>query len=146
MSRQMQIDDAQQTATRALTTNVLSLPLAHIVFAVANNEDWIDSLVFMVSDSGPPLEQLDLSGIAFRMHLRRRPELNEVVLEASTLDRTLYIGSPPDLGYLIVYVPEETMRQLWPGVYVGDIVASDASFQRVALTVEVTVIEGVTRQ
>ena len=57
-----------------MATNILALPLAHITIEVANNEDWIDSLVFMVIQSGPPLEQLDLSGIAFTMHPRRRPE------------------------------------------------------------------------
>jgi hypothetical protein len=132
----------------ALPTNVLAFPLAHVVFEVANNEDWIDTFVVLVSDSGPPLEQMDLRGIAFDLTLRRRPELNEIVLAASssTLDQRLFIGSPPDVGYLIVYVPEAAMRDLWPGQYVGDIVASDASFQRVALTLDVTVLEGITRK
>jgi hypothetical protein len=130
----------------ALPTNVLALPLAHIVFEVSNNEDWIDTLVFMVSDSGPPLEQLDLRGVMFEMHLRRRPEVHEIVLAASTLDRRLLIGSPPDhLGYLIFYVPEETMRSLWPGTYVGDVRASDDFFQRIALTVELTILQGITQ-
>jgi hypothetical protein len=129
----------------ALATNVLALPLAHVIFAVSNNEDWIDTLVFMVSDSGPPLEQLDLRGIDFTMHLRRQPALPEIVLGASTLDQTLFVGSPPDYGYLIFYVPEETMRSLWAGQYVGDIVANDADFQRVCMTVEVTILEGITR-
>jgi hypothetical protein len=128
-----------------VSTNVLALPLAHVVIEAANNEDWIDTLVFMVSDSGPPLEQLDLSGIAFEMHLRRRPEIHEIVLDASTLDRTLFIGSPPDFGYLIFFVPRETMQTLWAGKYVGDIVARDADFERVCLTVEMTVLEGITR-
>lgn len=129
----------------ALPTNILALPLAHVVMAVSNNEDWIDSLVFMVTDSGPPLDQLDLRGISFTMHLRRRPEVHEIVLAASTLDRTLNVGSPPDVGYLIFYVPRETMQALWPGVYVGDVRANDRDFERIALTVELTVIEGITR-
>jgi hypothetical protein len=129
----------------ATLTNVLALPLAHLTIEVANNEDWIDTLVFMVSDSGPPLEQMDLRGINFEMHLRRRPEIPEIVLQASTRERTLYIGSYPDVGYLIFYVPEETMRPLWPGQYVGDIRAFDADFQRVCLTVDLTILEGITR-
>jgi hypothetical protein len=128
-----------------MATNVLALPLAHIIIEAANNEDWIDTLVFMVSDSGPPLEQLDLRGISFEMHLRRRPEIHEIVLDASTRDRTIFIGSPPDFGYLIFYVPQETMKGLWAGKYVGDIIARDADFERVCLTVEMTVIEGITR-
>jgi hypothetical protein len=129
----------------AMQTNVLALPLAHLMIEVSNNEDWIDSLVFMVSDSGPPLDQLDLRGISFVMHIRRRPEIHEIVLEASTLTRTLFIGSPPDVGYLIFYVPRETMQVLWPGQYVGDIVARDADFERVVLTLDLTILEGITR-
>lgn len=37
------------------------------------------------------------------------------------------------------------MRTLWPGQYVGDIVASDADFQRVTMTVEVTILQGITQ-
>lgn len=126
-------------------TNVLALPLAHLIIEVSNNADWIDTLVFMVSDSGPPLEQLDLRGVDFEMHLRRRPEIHEIVLDASTKARTMFVGSPPDVGYLIFYVPRDTMQTLWAGKYVGDIVARDADFERVCLTVEMTVIEGITR-
>jgi hypothetical protein len=129
----------------AMPTNVLALPLAHVVFEVSNNCDWIDTLVVMVSDSGPPLEQMDLRGITLQMHLRRRPEIHEIVLGASTIDRQIFIGSPPDIGYIIFYVQEEAMRVLWPGTYVGDIVANDADFSRVFLTVEVAVLEGITR-
>jgi hypothetical protein len=133
----------------AMPTNVLALPLAHLVIEVANNEDWIDTLVFLVADSQPtpPYDQLDLRGISFEMHLRRRPEIHEIVLAASTVERSLLIGSPPNFGYLIFYVPEETMRTLWAGRYVGDIVARDASFRggRVVLTIDLEVIEGITR-
>jgi hypothetical protein len=128
-----------------VTTNVLALPLAHLVIEVANNEDWIDSLVFMVSDSGPPLEQLDLRGVAFEMHIRRRPQDNEIVLHGSTADGRLSIGSAPNLGFLIFFVREPIMRQLWPGQYVGDVRASDANFERVCLTVDLTIIDGITR-
>jgi hypothetical protein len=126
-------------------TNVLALPLAHLIIEVSNNADWIDTLVFMVSDSGPPLEQLDLRGIDFEMHLRRQPQLAEIVMQASTKDRTIFVGSPPDYGYLIFYVPHATMKGLWAGQYVGDIVARDADFERQVFTMDFTVIEGITR-
>jgi hypothetical protein len=127
-----------------MATNILALPLAHLVIEVANNEDWIDSLVYVVSETDPP-EQLDLRGIAFEMHVRRQPEIHEVVLDASTADGRLSIGAPPHTGHLIFYVRQEVMRGLWAGKYVGDIRASDRNFQRVALTVELTVLEGITR-
>ena len=127
-----------------LATNILSLPLAHLVIEVANNEDWIDSLVYIVSGTDPP-EQLDLRGIAFEMHLRRQPEVHEVVLAASTAERSLSIGSPPNVGYLLFFIREQVMRTLWAGRYVGDIRANDGVFDRVAFTLELTVIEGITR-
>jgi hypothetical protein len=126
-------------------TNILALPLAHLVIEVGNNEDWIDSLVYLVTDSGDPLEQLDLSGISFEMHIRRRPEIHEIVLAASTADGGLSLGAPPNIGHLIFFVPESVMRGLWAGKYVGDIRARDASFDRIAFTLELTVIEGITR-
>jgi hypothetical protein len=127
-----------------LATNILALPLAHLVIEVANNEDWVDSLVFVVSGTDPP-EQLDLRGIAFEMHIRRQPEVHEIVLDASTADRRLSVGSPPNIGFLIFYVPQETMKGLWAGKYVGDVRARDLNFERVVFTVELTVIEGITR-
>jgi len=127
-----------------MPTSVLALPLAHLVIEVANNEDWIDSLVYAVSDTDPP-EQLDLRGIAFEMHLRRQPEIHEIVLAASTMDRRLSIGSPPNVGFLIFYVPQEIMKGVWAGKYVGDVRARDAEFERVVFTVELTVLEGITR-
>jgi hypothetical protein len=123
--------------------NVLALPLAHVVFEVANNEVWVDSLRYIVEEDERP--QLDLRGIAFEMQLRRRPQDNEVVLQGGTDDGTLSIGAAPNWGHLIFYVPEVMMRRLWPGQYVGDVRASNARFQRVCLTLDVTVLEGITR-
>lgn len=128
----------------AFPTNVLALPLAHLVIEVSNNEDWIDSLVFVVSDT-EPLEQLDLRGIAWEMHVRRQPEIHEIVLAASTFDRRLSIGSPPNFGHLIFFVPQETMKGLWAGKYVGDIRARDANFERVVFTIDLQILEGITR-
>ena len=127
-----------------LQTNILGLPLAHLVIEVGNNEDWIDSLVYIVSGTDPP-EQLDLRGISFEMHIRRQPEVHEVVLAASTAERSLSIGSSPNVGYLLFFIREHVMRSLWAGRYVGDIRANDGIFDRVAFTVELTVIEGITR-
>jgi hypothetical protein len=138
-----------------LATNVLALPQAHLIIEVANNEDWIDSLVFLVSGSEPEPEperraarlhdQLDLRGIVFTMHVRRRPQDNEIVLTASTADGSLSIGAPPNVGHLIFYLPQAIMRQQWPGKYVGDVSARDANFERVCLTLDLTIIEGITR-
>jgi hypothetical protein len=172
-------------------TNILSIPLAHLVVEVSNNEDWMDSLVYLVTEAPPepepeaepesappPLDprrklvpapppapappreatlpspptnpfadqpQLDIRNIDFEMHIRRRPQDAEIVLGGSTDDRRLSIGLPPNVGYLLFYVPRETMRQIWPGKYVGDVVARDKRFERVTLTLEMTIIDGITR-
>lgn len=127
-------------------SDVLALPLAHLVIEVANNSDWVDSLVYLVTEPAiDPLPQLDLRGLAFEMHIRRQPQDNEVVLAGSTANGALSVGAAPNWGFLIFFVPELTMRRLWPGQYVGDIRARDARFERVVLTLELTVIEGITR-
>ena len=57
---------AEARRLMALPTNVLALPLAQVLFEVSNNEDWIDSLVFMVSDIGSALGATRLA----RHHVR----------------------------------------------------------------------------
>jgi hypothetical protein len=124
--------------------DVLALPLAHLVIEAANNEDWIDSLVYLVTGSPGPA-QLDLRGIAFEMHVRRRPQDNEVVLYGSTKDGGVTVGVAPNYGHLIFYVAQDNMRRVYPGRYVGDVRASNDRVERVCLTFDLTVIEGITR-
>jgi hypothetical protein len=126
--------------------DVLALPLAHLVIEAANNEDWIDSLVYVVAGQPPPLPQLDLRGIAFEMHIRRRPQDNEVVLHGSSADGGVTVGAAPNYGHLIFYIPQENMRRMYPGRYVGDVRArNDRVEGRVCLTLDLTIIEGITR-
>lgn len=128
-----------------MSTSPLALPLAHLVIEVANNEDWVDSLVYLVTGEEDPLPQLDLRGLSFQMHIRRQPQINEIVLEASTANGGLSIGAAPNFGHLIFFVREPVMRGVWPGRYVGDVVARDAKFERICLTIDLTIIEGITR-
>lgn len=130
-----------------MATNILALPLANVSFAISNNEDWIDSLVYMLrSETGDPSsDQLDLRGISFEMELRRAPPDHEVILQASTADGTLSIGAAPNVGYLIWYVPLATMQYIAAGNYVGDVRARDDEFERVCLTLDVTINQGITR-
>jgi len=129
-----------------MMTNVLAIPLAHLVIEVANNQDWVDSLVYLVtSETETPPSQLDLRGLDFEMHIRRRPQDNEVVLAGSTADGSLSIGAAPNFGHLIIFVRETVMRQQWAGQYVGDVVARDRNFERQCLTIDLTITEGITR-
>jgi hypothetical protein len=134
-----------------MASNILALPLTNVTFVVSNNEDWIDALLYAVApDPGapptnaPPV-QLDIRGINFQMELRRAPPDNEVILEASSSERTLYVGSPPNYGYLIWYIPVETMKYINAGEYVGDVIANDGDFERRVLGLTVTINEGITR-
>jgi hypothetical protein len=133
----------------ARQTNVLALPLVALTVATGTNEDWINSLKFVVNDgsSSDPnqLPQLDLRGITFEMEIRRNAVEHEVILSASTKDGRLIIGPPPDFGYLLVYVPIEDMKIRKPGSYVGDIVGSDDVNSRVCVQISLEIVEGITR-
>jgi hypothetical protein len=126
-----------------MATNILAMPLAHLTMQTGNNEDWIDALMYVSNVTGLP--QFDLRGIDFEMELRRHPAEHEVIIHASTVDGSLSIGAAPNYGYLIFYLPLSYMRERIAGSYVGDVRASDDQFDRVVLTIDLTVLEGVTK-
>src|SRR5262245_20265462 len=126
-------------------SNILALPLVRLTVETGNNEDWIDSLKYVVDDGSASPPQLDLRGIVFTMEVRRRPEDNEVVNSASTANDTLFIGEPPDYGVLVISIPDDTMKLKKAGQYVGDIVAADEIHVRVAVQIDLTIVEGLTK-
>lgn len=131
-----------------MTTNILALPLAAMVITTGTNEDWIDSMLFLVADgSGDPTlyPQLDLRGIHFQMMIRHHVDDVEVQIEASTTDGLLKLGDYPNYGYLIIAIDNDIMKERPPGAYVGDIVASDETFTRRVVTFDLNLVEGVTR-
>jgi hypothetical protein len=131
-----------------ISTNVMALPLVHMSVRVHNNETWVDSIKYEVQpDEGSPdpPAQLDLTGIRFEMEVRHIPDTHEVVMSASTDDGKLMLGEPPDVGFLIIQIPYSDLKVLQPGPYVGDIVASDGEYSRVAIEIELTIAEGITR-
>jgi hypothetical protein len=128
-----------------MATNILALPLVRLTVETGTNEDWIDTLKYVVDDGSPDPPQLDLRGIRFRMEVRRRPEDHEVIISASTDDGTLTIGTSPDYGVLIFNIPDDIMKLKKAGVYVGDVLASDETFARVAIQIDLTVVEGITK-
>ena len=102
-----------------------------------------NSLLYLVGDTAGP--QLDLRGIRFQMEIRHRADDAEVVIEGSTDDGRIRIGDFPDFGFLIINVDNSEMLTKRPGLYVGDIVASDELFTRRTVTIDLTIIEGVTK-
>lgn len=133
----------------AAQSNVLALPLVSMTVATGTNEDWIDSIKFVVNDESSTdfnqLPQLDLRGIKFEMEIRRAAPDHEVIIAASTVDGRLIIGNPPDYGFLIINVPLDQMAVKQPGSYVGDIVGSDETNSRVCIQISLTIVEGITR-
>jgi hypothetical protein len=131
-----------------VATNIMALPLVTLSIQTGNNEDWIDSLKFLVEEEGGTPDtypQLDLRGIDFEMEIRRSPIDHEVVLRASIEDGTLAIGTPPDYGFFIINVPRSIMHTQLAGKYVGDVVASADGFYRRCLELDLIIVEGITK-
>ena len=131
-------------------SNVLALPLVAVTVESGNNEDWVDSIKFVI-DTGEGLQvddmpQLDLRGITFDMEIRRNAMDREVIFAASTNTGTIKIGVPPDFGFLIIDVPTAEMQTHRAGAYVGDIVGYDDLHRRVTIRIALTIVEGVTKQ
>lgn len=131
-------------------TNVLALPLVAVSIETGNNEDWVDAVKFVVDDgstsSVDQMPQLDLRGITFDMEVRRTAGDHEVIFAASTVSGTLFIGNPPDFGFLFINVPLVEMQNHAAGDYVADIVGRDDTNSRVAVQIVLTIFEGVTKQ
>lgn len=128
-------------------SNLLAIPLVQLTVVTGNNEDWVDSIKFVIgTGSEPDPPQLDIRGIIFEMEVRREADDPEVVLGATTANNTLMVGSPPDVGYLIINIPYDDMRGMRAGPYVADIVGRDDFHTRVIIQIDLTITEGVTKQ
>lgn len=142
-------------------SNILAMPQVRLQIETGNNEDWVDSIKFVVKpvegedpiitplvdlDDESQWPQLDLRGITFEMEVRRAAADAEVILSASTANGTLAIGAPPDFGFLLIHIEVATMRSIRGGAYVADIVGRDEAHSRVIANIELTVREGVTKR
>src|SRR5580765_3341049 len=122
------------------------MPMVELSVITGTNEDWIDSLVFLVGEGDPSdLPQLDLTGIDFEMEVRRNIDDSEVAIRASTKDGTLMIGEPPNFGYLLINISHEQMKIQSPGLYTADIVGTDAFAVRRVILADIELVEGITR-
>lgn len=148
-AQRLALPDQQIVSFPSTNTQILALPVAHAIIETGNNEDWVDTILFVIDNgTGDPnsMAQLDLRGIDFVMEIRRQAADNEVIIQASTFENTMAIGAQPNFGFLIIYVPlDEVMQYKSPDQYVGDITAMDGSFTRRIMTIDLTIIEGVTR-
>jgi hypothetical protein len=129
--------------TTVSTTNVLALPLAQASIETGTNEDWIDAFEYLTGDTTP--QPLDLRGINFQLMIRRDPDDPEVILLAQTADGTIQVGATPDYNFLIINVPVAIMKLKQPGDYIGDMIANDALWTRTVMTIDLTIVDGVTK-
>jgi hypothetical protein len=129
-----------------MTTNLLAMPQVSLSVTTGNNEDWVDSIQYVVATGAVPPPQLDLRGIIFEMEIRRTVGAHEVVLSATTVNGTLAIGDPPNFGYLLFNIPLDQMKDLLADVYVGDMTGRDGNFTRVIAQIQLTVVQGLTVQ
>jgi hypothetical protein len=127
-------------------TNILAMPLVELTIESSNNEDWIDSIVYLVDTGDPVPPELDIRGIIFEMEIRRSATEHEVVLVASTANGTLLVGTPPEVGHLLFNIPVTHVGALSANVYVGDIVARDSYYTRQIARIALTIVEGITKQ
>ena len=124
------------------------MPLVSMEVVTGTNEDWIDSIKFVVDDgSGLPEDfpQLDLTGIEFHMEVRRLPPDNEVVIRGTTTDGTLAIGAAPNYGYLLINIDYKHMGIVRPQKYVADITGRDGETVRRVALIDLEVVFGVTK-
>lgn len=129
-------------------SNVLALPLALMAAVIGNNEDWIESVKYVVDDGSDNIDdmpQLDLRGISFEMEVRRKAADHEVILNLSTDNHRLAIGAFPNIGFLLFNVPLDEMQTKMAGSYVADMIARDAEHERKIIEMSLTIVEGITR-
>lgn len=129
-----------------MTTNLLAIPQVVLSVTTGNNEDWVDSIQYVVDTGDPVPPQLDLRGIIFEMEIRRTAGAHEVVLSATTANGTLAIGDPPNFGFLLFNIPLDQMKDLLADDYVGDMTGRDGNFTRVIAQIQLTVVQGLTVQ
>jgi hypothetical protein len=128
-------------------SSLLTLPLVTIEIETGTNEDWLESIVYLVGGNDPAtFPQTDLRGIQFDMEVRRQVEDNEVLIRASTEDDSgLSIGEAPNYGFLLIGISHDQMMVLNEGTYVADIIGSDLYNVRRCITITLDVVEGITR-
>jgi hypothetical protein len=129
-------------------SNLLAMPLVVMEISTGTNEDWVDSIKWLVDTGGTDVSQfpqLDLRGIEFEMEVRRSAADHEVVISASTEAGGLAIGEPPDVGFLLINVDASEMETQQPGIYVADIVGRDAETERRVADIVLNIKQGITR-
>lgn len=141
--------DVVTFADPTVASNILAMPFVIMSVTTGTNEDWIDSIKYVVDDGGgdpDDMPQLDLNGIVFFMEVRRTVEDKEVVIRASSQDGTLDIGDSPNFGYFFITIEHSVMKYILPGTYIADVVGIDAAgVERRLIEITLNLVEGITR-
>jgi hypothetical protein len=136
-------------APAPVQTNLFAMPLVSLSVSTGTNEDWISAIQYLVQSSTVPppatLPQLDLRGIRFEMEVRPTITSNDVILTASTDDGTLMIGAAPDIGFFLFHIPIDSMSEMFPGNYVGEVRGEDGFGMRRVIDIALEIVEGIVR-
>lgn len=126
-----------------MPTNILAMPRVLVTIITGTNEDWIDSLKYVLDDVGTPL---DLTGIDLEMEIRKTPPDADVVITANSLtDGYISVGGE-NSNMIVISVPLAIMKEVPANGYVGDIIAKADGYQRrVVQITELLVERGITR-
>jgi hypothetical protein len=123
-----------------MPTNILVLPLASAPIAIANNEDWLDSVIFVDEDE----IAISLVGIEFTFTVRRVVADTNLLLTGGTVAGTMLNGGAT--GILSWRVPVETMLNAIPfGPNVYDVRAHADGFVRRVIAGSLQFEQGVDR-
>lgn len=121
------------------------MSLTLVDYLVLTNEDWRDTLDLFVGDDPETGDPVDLTGSSFRAQLRTSEHTLNVSLECSTTNGRLVVDEPAS-GRVSWNVPPEILRTLEPGVYVYDMVWTNAGgVEDTFIAGTVTIKRGITR-
>lgn len=101
-------------------TNILLLPKWRASLLITTNGDYREAFEF-VSGPDDAASPIDISGIAFRLQMRRDAGSPVVAISGSTTDGRLVNNGPT--GVLEMRFPVADLIHMVPGSYVADLIA-----------------------
>lgn len=124
-----------------MTTNILSLPIADIEWALDNNEDWYWSIAYFQADGVTPIS---IAGISFSGLLRVPGTSNAGILPFSTDNRLLITGGP--FGNILGWVvPVGIINNIQANTYPYDVIAQADGVTRRLIFGNVVLGQGITQ-
>jgi hypothetical protein len=126
-----------------MPTQLGNLPLLQWDQETGNNEDWRNSIMFMMEND---IDPFDLTGILFTCHVRQDPGLLVVRLAFdSSLSPAGWLINGLGDGTISMKVPASQMRRLDPDTYEYDVVGTADGITARVITGNLVVVQGLTK-